>query len=100
MRPTGRLAIAGEQAPPAPRRRVPVAEDDVVNQGVNVEARPRYGGRILVIDDEEGVRTVAALSLRKRGFDVVTASDGEEGRTLVMADEVTRVLECRKTDHR
>jgi signal transduction histidine kinase/CheY-like chemotaxis protein len=31
---------------------------------------------VLVVDDEPGVRTVAALSLRKRGFEVLEASSG------------------------
>ena len=33
---------------------------------------------VLVVDDEPGVRTVAALSLRKRGFEVLEASSGPQ----------------------
>ncbi len=36
-------------------------------------------GRILVIDDEEGVRTFIAESLERVGHDVVQADDGEAG---------------------
>ena len=35
-------------------------------------------GTILVVDDEEGVRTVAAELLRSMGFDILLASDGLE----------------------
>lgn len=40
------------------------------------------GGRrppvILVVDDEEGIRTVLRLALARAGYDVVEAEDGEE----------------------
>ena len=35
-------------------------------------------GRILVVDDEEQVRKVVGTVLRKDGFDVVEAEDGEQ----------------------
>ena len=35
-------------------------------------------GTILVVDDDDGVRTVATLSLERAGFRVVSARDGEE----------------------
>jgi CheY-like chemotaxis protein len=38
----------------------------------------RGSGTVLVVDDEEGVRQVAASLLRSMGFDVVTAADGIE----------------------
>ena len=36
-------------------------------------------GTILVVDDDDGVRTVSTLSLERAGFRVVAACDGEEG---------------------
>ncbi|HTM52346.1 MAG TPA: PAS domain S-box protein [Bryobacteraceae bacterium] len=46
-------------------------------------AGPRTGqGKVLVIDDEAGVRAVAAHTLRKCGFSVILAKDGEEGLAL------------------
>ena len=36
-------------------------------------------GTVLVVDDDDGVRTVATLSLERAGFRVVAARDGEEG---------------------
>jgi CheY-like chemotaxis protein len=38
----------------------------------------RGHGTILVVDDEESVRSISAQMLRKLGFDVVLASDGRE----------------------
>ncbi len=37
------------------------------------------GGRVLVVDDESSVRRVARRILENRGFEVVTARDGQEG---------------------
>jgi PAS domain S-box-containing protein len=49
------------------------------------DAHPsRSGGTLLVVDDEESVRTVARLILEKAGYDVLTACDGRE------AEEVYR----------
>jgi PAS domain S-box-containing protein len=42
-------------------------------------------GTILVVDDDDGVRTVARLSLERAGFRVVAACDGEEGVALLQA---------------
>jgi len=39
----------------------------------------RGQGTVLVIDDEEGVRSVARSMLERLGFDVLTAADGAEG---------------------
>jgi signal transduction histidine kinase/CheY-like chemotaxis protein len=36
-------------------------------------------GTVLVVDDDDGVRTVSTLSLERAGFRVVAACDGEEG---------------------
>ena len=44
---------------------------------------PAPGGTILIVDDDDGVRTVSTLSLERAGFRVVTARDGEEGMGLM-----------------
>lgn len=36
-------------------------------------------GLVLVVDDEAPIRTMAAMALRRAGFEVVEASDGREG---------------------
>ncbi len=40
------------------------------------------GGLILIIDDEEIMRNIAAVNLREYGFSVLLAKDGEEGLKL------------------
>jgi two-component system cell cycle sensor histidine kinase/response regulator CckA len=54
----------------------------------------RGTGLILVIDDEEVVRTTAQAALERYGYSVVTAEDGQRGVDLFRerADEVTAVL--------
>lgn len=42
-------------------------------------------GRILFVEDEESVRGIAASLLRKRGYEVIEAGDGEEA--LLLAEE-------------
>ncbi|HQS71498.1 MAG TPA: response regulator, partial [Novosphingobium sp.] len=37
------------------------------------------GGKVLLVEDEDTVRAVAERALVRQGFDVTTASDGEEG---------------------
>ncbi|WP_353230035.1 ATP-binding protein [Novosphingobium sp.] len=47
-----------------------------------------HGGRVLLVEDEDTVRAVAERALVRQGFEVVTASDGEEGlETLVRTYE-------------
>ena len=44
---------------------------------------PAPSGTVLIVDDDDGVRTVSTLSLERAGFHVVTARDGEEGMALM-----------------
>ncbi len=39
----------------------------------------RGSGLVLVVDDEESIRAMAAIALKRVGFDVVVAGDGREG---------------------
>jgi two-component system cell cycle sensor histidine kinase/response regulator CckA len=40
---------------------------------------PSQAPRVLVVDDEPGIRALANRTLRNAGYDVVTAGDGAEG---------------------
>jgi len=48
--------------------------------------------RILIIDDEEVLRDVLDAVLRREGFDVVLASSGEEGLSVLDSDEIDLVI--------
>ncbi|HRD46941.1 MAG TPA: response regulator, partial [Caulobacter sp.] len=60
-------------------------------QPIATLARPRAArdlsgvGRILFVEDEESVRGIAASLLRKRGYEVIEAGDGEEALALAEA---------------
>jgi two-component system cell cycle sensor histidine kinase/response regulator CckA len=65
---------------------VPQAEDPAVAQ--RAQARPidlSGRGRILVIEDEAGVRNIAVTVLRSRGYEVEEAEDGEEALEIINA---------------
>ncbi len=42
--------------------------------------------RIVVADDDVGIRELVAIMLRKRGFDVVLAPDGEAALAVILSD--------------
>ena len=44
-------------------------------------------GRLLLVEDEDAVRSIAAKTLAKRGYDVVEACDGEEAFEILSEDE-------------
>jgi two-component system cell cycle sensor histidine kinase/response regulator CckA len=44
-------------------------------------------GRILLVEDEDGVRTIAAKLLTQRGYHVTAAADGEEALEILEGDE-------------
>ena len=67
--------------PVAPSRHAPAAD----------AAAPVQGGTVLVADDDKVVRTVTERMLERYGFDVLTASDGEEALELFAA-EADRVV--------
>jgi len=54
----------------------------------------RGSGTVLVVDDEEIVREVVREMLREKGFDVLTAADGQQGVELYRrhADQIAVVL--------
>ncbi|MBU0995193.1 MAG: response regulator [Proteobacteria bacterium] len=42
-----------------------------------------FPGKILLVDDEQGIRKVLEISLRDLGYDVMTAASGEEALSIV-----------------
>ena len=51
----------------------------LANRPVDISGR----GRILLIEDEDGVRAITATQLRKRGYEVSEACDGEQAMELL-----------------
>src|SRR5687768_14921766 len=48
--------------------------------------------RVLIVDDEEVLRDVLDAVLRREGFDIVTASTGEEALNILEGEEVDLVI--------
>ena len=67
--------------------------------------------KILVIDDEVSIRRVIGLKLKNRGYQVLTAGNGEEGLRTILAEKPHVVITdinmprmdgkclCEQTDH-
>ena len=52
----------------------------------------RVGQRLLLVEDDRFLRRACEASLRQRGYDVLTAADGEEGLRLARAEAPDLVL--------
>lgn len=48
--------------------------------------------KILVIDDEATIRRVIELKLKKRGYQVITATNGEEGLEMIQGQRPDAVI--------
>ncbi len=48
--------------------------------------------RILIIDDDVSIRRVIELKLKNRGYDVLTARNGEEGLRMIHAEKPDAVI--------
>jgi len=71
------------------------ADDGTKNFGVG---RPSSdsAGRILVVDDDDDVRNLLAAILRRSGYDVASAADGEAGWTALSTGNFDLLI----TDHK
>jgi two-component system, cell cycle sensor histidine kinase and response regulator CckA len=71
-----------------PRRKVE-ASDSAPLEAAPATARDVTGqDTILLVEDEEAVRSFAARALRMRGYNVLEASGGEEALEIVKSDDV------------
>ncbi len=77
---------------------LPASVDDPPSHGSLDDSREQLdalgGGTVLVVDDEEAVRTVARRALVRMGLEVLTAEDGRAGLAIYEArrDEIALVL--------
>lgn len=44
-------------------------------------------GRVLIVDDEPNTRTMVRMTLKKAGYDVIEAEDGEKGIAAVRSGD-------------
>lgn len=70
--------VAGEDEAPAPAEKP---------KGDPKPADLAGRGRLLLVEDEDAVRSIAAKTLAKRGYEVVEACDGEEAFEILSEDE-------------
>ncbi len=73
-------ALAADQIPSEPPEEV--REGATGGRPVDMSGR----GRILFVEDEAGVRSIAAQLLENRGYEVEQAGDGEEALDILKAD--------------
>lgn len=75
---------------------LPVASEAVksADEKAALPSRWRGSGTVLLVDDEESVRKLAAKMLKRLGFDVLTAADGREALEVFrgQAEEITCVI--------
>ncbi len=57
----------------------PINDSDSGSESYPSVALPTNGGRVLLVEDDPIIQGLIAMSLRKAGFQVKCASDGEEG---------------------
>jgi DNA-binding response OmpR family regulator len=75
---------------------LPAAERQALPEEKDVEEKlPRGGGEtILLVDDEESIRTFASAALRRFGYQVLTGASGEEALEVIgrTKDEIALVI--------
>ncbi len=86
------LPVAGNAATPAPAESVVASEEQVgTTRAEHAAAATRLSGRVLVVDDEAMLRTLAVRVLSRAGLEVLHAEDGAEALAhLRMTPEVER----------
>ncbi len=88
VRAHGGYLVTGSAARPALFRvRLPVEPSAEAPLIVPEAATARGHETILVVDDEPGLRTLAKAGLHQRGFDVITAENGDQALEILRAGQ-------------
>ena len=66
----------------------PISERRVATQATAAQSRPG-AGRVLVVDDEQIIRDLAEVALRKLGYTVVLAANGKEAVDIVLREPMS-----------
>ena len=85
----------GGMAIPRPPSTVAVAEATVV---AGAQAAPRAARTVLFVDDEDGVRRLAARAFSKQGWTVLSAESGEAALALLASDGAAESLSAIVSD--
>lgn len=72
-------ASAPAAVPPAPPPGSSAREERAKDQAAAAGPLPRQPARILLVDDDPALVKLFAIAMKRAGYEVVTASDGEEG---------------------
>lgn len=48
--------------------------------------------KVLVVDDEQSIATLLQYNLQQAGYEVLTAADGEEGKTIALAERPDLII--------
>jgi len=59
---------------------------------VSVDTTPAQARRILLVEDDRFLRKAAETSLKRHGYHVITAADGEEALRLVRTEQPDLIL--------
>ncbi len=71
---------------------VPAGQDDAYEEQVATSAAYRGSGLVLLVDDEETIRTTTSAMLKLCGFEVITAADGRAALQVFEAERDRIVL--------
>lgn len=72
---------------PTEDEKVEVAEEKAAKAVVPEPSDLAGRGRILLVEDEDAVRAIAAKTLTKRGYEVIEACDGEEALEIIIEQQ-------------
>ncbi|MBF0456300.1 MAG: PAS domain S-box protein [Nitrospirae bacterium] len=72
---------------------IPLTDNFITNEAALLSCEPALGsGRILIAEDDESLRQAASRLLRRAGYEVITAVDGEEAVKLYSENSIDLII--------